>query len=114
MLLLAILIRRIDQRGYLCHYAIDYCQIQDWLRQNLGGITTREEAKHARRFLALKMAETLVHGIGPRPDHRRFTEEGGHDSEEPLQFIQSRLRAFVDNDERSGAGRDDLNFPHPS
>ena len=98
--------------GYLCHYALDHGQIELWLRHEFRYVVTREEAKHARHFLALKMSETLVRGIAPQVEHRPFAGEGGSISDSEPAFIIPRLRAYARNEERIGVERDDLQSPH--
>lgn len=95
--------------SYLCEYALRDGSLAKWLRHDLGQITQREEADHARRFLATKMGDVLCFGTMGRKPHRPFegaTRDGRSDT------VESRLAGYVMSEALSGVDRKDEDSPH--
>jgi hypothetical protein len=86
--------------GYLCEYALRDGSIAKWLREELGQIRHSEEARHARRFLAMKMGDALCFGGSGCRSHRSIEE------------VQSRLDGYVANEGGLDCDRKDAESPH--
>ena len=97
--------------GYLSRAAIARAGLVKWLRNNLGHISSDNEARHARRFLAMQMAEVVCFGLNGRATHRPFASS----PQEPdfnASTIQPRLHAYALRERRDLDERVDMESPH--
>jgi hypothetical protein len=109
--------------GYLAEQALLRGNLHRWLRDNLGDLNNHLDAAHARRFLAVRLAEMICFGVDGRPPHRDFSAETSaparrapsHPSEAhppTPDAIQPRLRSYADREQQDPEARDDRQSPH--
>jgi hypothetical protein len=99
--------------GYLCDYAVHHAQIIPWIRANFGRLNEFNEARQARRFLALRIEDALAFGASPRPAHRAFSDAPFTMKPDPeADLIQPRLHAFAAAEEQEPSVESDRHSPH--
>ena len=99
--------------GYLYEHAIGLGQIIPWIRANFGSISDNNEARWARRFLALKMSDTLAFGADSRPPHRQFSQSEFAVKPDPTSNqVQPRLHGFAIAEREQPSIENDRLSPH--
>ena len=98
--------------GYLADYAMRHGGLARWLRESLGHLGEYAEAAHARRFLAIRMAQAVCFGIGACRLHRQF--DGGQVTAPEVQAatIQPRLHGYAAREQCDSDKRLDEESPH--
>jgi hypothetical protein len=94
--------------GYLADYALLYGGLPAWLRDNLGALTSPREAAHARRLLAIRMAEVVCFGEQGRQAHREFVAVASGVGES----VQARLGVYAEREQQDADRRKDRESPH--
>lgn len=98
--------------GYLAEQALLLGNVHRWLRENLGHLIDHVEAAHARRFLAVRMAEIVCFGVEGLPPHRGFAAEAPAAAAVTANSIQPRLRGYAEREQLDADNRDDRQSPH--
>jgi hypothetical protein len=86
--------------SYLCDFSLREGVLAKWLQTNFGELINPHEADLARRFLAIKMSDSLCFGNSRQKLHRNQAN------------VHDRLAAYAGHEGRLGAERNDRESPH--